>query len=164
MDGLAPSQHLHKLFDAFDSSLDLLCVSDPIQNGVAIRAGQRFEHCLGPRVGLQGYRQIRWHLDVGLPGVRRRPPAIRLRFPDLFRTRWMHSARGTQPLGLSHIPLRPRAPGIARCESSPERFAVTSPELPIDPAEANRFVESVVVAERRWMNRSLFGKHEPDAF
>jgi hypothetical protein len=162
VDRLAPGQHLHELFDASGSGLDPLCVSDPIQNGVPIRTGQCLEYCLGLRVGLQGIRQIVWHFHPGLPGVGGRPPTVCLCFLDFGFARWMHSAGGTQSLRNGDIPLRPRAAGVSRGESSLERDVVTTPELPIDPAEANRFVECTVVEERRRMRRTVLGEYEPD--
>ena len=63
--------------------LGLLCVSDPIQNGIAIRTRQRFEHRLGLRIGDQGLPQVLGNLDRGLPGVGGLPPAIRFRLLDL---------------------------------------------------------------------------------
>ena len=152
-------EHLQKLFDAFDPCFDLLCVSDPIQNGVAIGLLVSVSNIAwARRLAFRAFARSAGTSTLACPAYAVCPPAIRLRFPDLFRTRWMHSAclRGTQPLGLSHIPLRPRAAGIARCESSPQRFAFGLPQLPIDPAEANRFVESVVVAERRWVKSFPF--------
>jgi len=46
-------------------------------------------------------------------------------------------------------------------ESPPERCAVTTPELPIDPAKADRLVECLVVGERCWVCRALLDKDEP---
>ena len=73
----------------------------------------------------------------------------------------MHSAGGAQPLGDGDVPLRPRAPLVSGCESSPERSAVTTPELPINPAKADRLVECLVVGERCWVCSALLGKDEP---
>jgi len=164
VDRLAPGQHLHELFDAPDAGLHLFCVSDPIQNGVPIRTCQCLEHCLGPRVGQQGVHEILRNFHVGLSGVGGRPPTVCLRLPHLDITRWMHSARNAQPLGDGDIPLRPRAPRGSRCESSPECLVVTTPQLPINPAEADRFIECFVVDERRRMCRTLLGEDEPDSF
>ena len=73
----------------------------------------------------------------------------------------MHSAGGAQPLGDGDVPLRPRAPRVSGCESSPERCAVATPELPIDPAKADRLVECLVVGERCRVCSALLGKDEP---
>src|SRR5580692_1657451 len=73
----------------------------------------------------------------------------------------MHSAGGAQPLGDGDVPLRPRAPSTSGRESSPERFAVATPELPIDPAKADRLVECVIVGERCRVCSSLLGKDKP---
>src|SRR5580692_12270875 len=73
----------------------------------------------------------------------------------------MHSAGGAQPLGDDDVPLRPRAPSTSRRESSPERCAVATPELPIDPAKADRLVECVIVGERCRVCSALLGKDEP---
>ena len=76
----------------------------------------------------------------------------------------MHSAGGKQPLGDRDVSLRPRAPGISGCESPPECRVVATPELPVNPAEADRFVERLVVGERCRLRRALLGQNEPDAF
>src|SRR5580700_3252699 len=73
----------------------------------------------------------------------------------------MHSAGGAQPLGDGDVPLRPGAPSTSGCESSAERCAVATLELPIDPAKADRLVECVIVGERRRVCSALLGKYEP---
>jgi hypothetical protein len=73
----------------------------------------------------------------------------------------MHSAGGAQSLGDGDVPLRPRAPRVSGCESSPERCAVTTPELPVNPAKGDRLVERLVVGERCWVRSALLGKDEP---
>src|ERR1700689_4071046 len=73
----------------------------------------------------------------------------------------MHSAGVAQPLGDGDVPLRPRAPSTSGRESSPERYAVATPELPIDPAKADRLVECVIVGNRRGWCSPLLGKDEP---
>ena len=78
MDGLASGQHLDELLDAPGSGLGLLGASNAIKNGVPIRTGERLKHCLSPRIGDQGVRQVLWNLHVGLPGVGGIPATIRL--------------------------------------------------------------------------------------
>ena len=78
MDGLPSGQHLDELLDPPGSGLRLLGVTNPIENGVPIRTGQRLKHCLSPRIGDQGVRQVLWNLHVGLPGVGGMPATVRL--------------------------------------------------------------------------------------
>src|SRR5580692_10027780 len=73
----------------------------------------------------------------------------------------MHSAGGAQSLGNGDVSLRPRAPSVSGCESSLERYAVTTPELPIDPAKADRLVECLLVGKRCRVCSALLGKDEP---
>ena len=83
MDGLTSGQHLHKLLYTSGSGLQLLCASDPIEDGVPIRACERLKHCLCPRIGNQGVRQILWNLHARLSGVGVIPPTIRFGLPNL---------------------------------------------------------------------------------
>jgi hypothetical protein len=83
MDGLASGQHLDELLDAPGSGLSLLGASNAMENGVPIRTVERLKHCLSPRIGVQGVRQVLWNVHAGLPGVGGTPPTIRLRLPDL---------------------------------------------------------------------------------
>jgi hypothetical protein len=83
MDGLTSGQHLDELLDPPGSGLSLLGAFDPIENGVPIRTGERLKHCLSPRIGDQGVRQVLWNLRAGLPGVGGIPATIRLRLSNL---------------------------------------------------------------------------------
>jgi hypothetical protein len=83
VDGLASGQHLDELLDAPRSGLSLLGASNAIENGVPIRTGQRLKHCLSPRIGIQGVRQVLWNRHAGLSGVGGTPPTIGLRLPNL---------------------------------------------------------------------------------
>src|ERR1700722_2385853 len=76
----------------------------------------------------------------------------------------MHSTGGAQALGDGDVSLRPRTPRVSGCESSPECCAVTTPELPINPAKADRLVECLVVGERCGVCSALLGKDEPHSF
>ena len=163
MDGLASGQHLDELLDAPGSGLGLLGASNAIENGVPIRTGERPKHRLSPRIGVQGLRQVFWNVHAGWPGVGGIPPTVCLGPPDLVFARSMHSAGGTQPLGDGDVPLRPRAPSVSGCESSPERCAVTTSELPVDPAKADRLIECLVVGERCRVRRAPLGQNEPYA-
>ena len=61
----------------------LLGTSDPIKDGVPIRAGERLKHCLSPRIGGQGIREVIWNFYAGLPGVGDIPPTILLCLSNL---------------------------------------------------------------------------------
>jgi hypothetical protein len=83
MDGLAPGQHLDELLDAPCSGLGLLGASNPIENGVPIRTGERLKVFLSARIGDQGVSQVLWDFPAGLPGVGGTPPTVRLRLSNL---------------------------------------------------------------------------------
>ncbi len=163
VDCLASCQHLHKLLDTSGSGLQLLCASDPIEDGVPIRTRERLEHCLSSRIGDQGVREIFWNLHVRLPGVGSIPATILFGPLNLGFSRPMHSARGAQPLGDGDVPLRPRAPSVSGRESSPIRCVVTTLKLPIDPTKADRVVECRVVGERCRLRRPFLARtsHTP---
>ena len=78
MYGLASGQHLDELLDPPRSGLSLLGASNPIEDRVAIRTGERLKHCLSPRIGVQGVRKVLWNFHAGLPGVGSIPATIRL--------------------------------------------------------------------------------------
>ena len=132
---------------AWPESRLFFALLDPIQNGVPIRTCQCLEHRQGRRIGLQRSGKVLRNLSLRLPGVRRRPPTICLRLCDLVFARTVHAASGAQSLGYCNISLRPRAPSVPRSEASPEGRVVTTFKLPVDPAEADRFVERFVVGQ-----------------
>jgi hypothetical protein len=83
VDGLTSGQHVHELRDAPGSGLGLLGASNPIENGVPIRTGERLKLCLSPRIGDQSVRQVLWNFHAGWPGVGGTPATIRLRLSNL---------------------------------------------------------------------------------
>src|ERR1700733_8486149 len=147
MDGLTSSQHLDKLGDAPGTSIWFLGVSDPIEDRVAIRACEPRKHRTCARIGAQGGDEILRHLNAGLPSVRGLPSTVLFRLPHLVVTGAMHSAAGDQSFSDRSVPLRPRASSLSRRETSPERRGVTAPQLTIDPAEADRLLERLVVRD-----------------
>ena len=161
VDSLAPGQHLYELLDASRSGLDLLCVSDSIEDGVPVRTCELAKHRPSLGIGSQGVRQVLWNFHAGLSGVRGIPSPIGFCPPNLVFPYSIHPTGGVQPLGNGDVPLRPRAPSISGRESPPDDCAVTTPELPIDPAKADRLVECLVIGERCWVCSALPGKDEP---
>ena len=83
VDCLAPSQHLYRLFDASGSCLDLLCASDPIEDGVPVRTRELEKHRLSAGIGGQGDRQVFWNFHAGLSGVGGVPSTVGFRPPNL---------------------------------------------------------------------------------
>ena len=163
MHGLAPRQHLDELLDPPGPRLRLLGASDPIENGVPIRTGERLKHCLSTRIGAQGLRQVLWNVSAGLPGVGGTPATISHGLLHLLLARSVHAAGVAHPFGDGDVPLRPRSPGAAGSESSLERRVVTPFELPVDPAEADRLVERLVVGERCRVRHALLRQDQPHA-
>ena len=66
----------HKLVDAPGAGFGLLCVSDPVENGVPIRTCEHLKHRLRTGIGTQGSHKIDGHLYAGLPGVGGLPSTI----------------------------------------------------------------------------------------
>jgi hypothetical protein len=105
MNRLTPCQHLNELVDAPGPGFGPLCVSDPVEDGVPIRARQRLEHRLRSGIGTQRSGKVFWHRDTGLPGIRGLPSTVRLRLTHLGLAGSMHSARDNQPFSDGDIPL-----------------------------------------------------------
>jgi hypothetical protein len=83
MDGLTPGQHLDELLDAPGSGVGPLGASNPIENGVPIRTGERLKCLLSPWVGNQSVGQVLWNRHAGLTGVGGAPSPICLRSSNL---------------------------------------------------------------------------------
>ena len=162
MNGLTSGQHLDKLADAPGAGFGLLDVSDPVEDGVPIRTCESLKHHFCARIVTQGGEEILRHFNAGLPSVGGLPSTVFLRLPHLVFTVSMHSAGGDQRFGDGSVPLGPRAASLSRCETSSERTGVTTPQLTIDPAEADRLVERLVVRDVCRIDRSLLGQYQPD--
>ena len=162
MDGLTSGQHLDKLADAPGAGFGLLGVSDPVEDGVPIRTGEHLEHRLGAGIGTQGGDEVLRNLNAGLPGVGGLPSTVLLRLPHLVLTGSMHSAGGDQPFSDGSVPLRPRAASLSRREPSSERSGVTTPQLTIDPAEAECLVKRLVVGDSCRIDGVLLGQYQLD--
>ena len=162
MDGLSSGQQLDKLANAPGAGFGFLGVSDPVEDGVPIRTCEHFKHCICARIGTQGSDEILRHLNAGLPSVGGLPSTILFRLPHLVFTGSMHSAGGDQSFSDGSVPLRPRASSFSRRETSSERSGVTTPQLAINPAEADRLVKCLVVRDGCRIDRSLFGQYQPD--
>ena len=162
MDGLTSGQHLDKLADASGAGFGFLGVCDPVEDGVPIRTRERLEHRPGARIGTQRAGEILRHLDAGLPGVGGLPSTVLFRLPHLVFAGSMHSAGGDQPFSDGSVPLRPRASSFSRRETSSKRSGITTPQLTINPAEADRLVKRLVVRDGSLIDRSLFGQYQPD--
>src|SRR5580692_5354198 len=98
MDGFASSQQLDELCYASGPGLGLLCISDPIEHGIAIRAREGVEHRLCPRISQEGLLEIVGNISVGLSGVRRLPPTVRFRPLNFVLACPVHAPRSKQPL------------------------------------------------------------------
>ena len=127
MDGLTSGQHLDKLVDAPGAGFGFLGVSDPVEDGVPIRTGERLKHRLRATIGTQGSEKILRHLNAGLPGVGGLPSTVLFRLPHLVFAGSMNSAGGDQPFSDGSVALRPRAASFSRRETSSERGGVTTP-------------------------------------
>ena len=151
------SSHLGPTFDklanAPGAGFGFLGVSDPVEDGVPIRTRERLKHRLCAGIGTQGSSEILRHLDAGLPGIGGLPSTVLFRLPHLVFTGSMHSAGSDQPFSDGGVPLRPRAASFSRRETSSERSAVTTSQLTINPAEADRLVKSLVV---RWTRIKVY--------
>src|SRR3954469_2309993 len=75
----------------------------------------------------------------------------------------MHPALGEQPFGDRRIPLRPSAAPPPRREALPVGCLVTTPDLAVDPAVAQRLLERLRVGEAGRLGSALLGKYEPHA-
>jgi hypothetical protein len=163
MDGLTSGQHLDELADTPGAGLGLLGASDPVEDGVPVRAGERFEHRTRARIGTQGSDEILRHLNGGLPGIGSLPSTVLLRPPHLVVSGSTHPAGGDQPLCDGSVALRPRTSSSSRREAPSERSGVPTPQLTIDPTEADRLVKCLVVRDGRRIDRALLGQYQPDA-
>ncbi len=101
-------------------------------------------------------------LDAGLSGVGAVPSTVRFRSTHLVLAGSVHSVGGDSPLCDDGVPTRPRAAGSSRREASSERRVVATPQLAVDPAEADRLLGRLVVRGRRRIARPLLGQNEPD--
>ena len=162
MDGFASRQHLDKLVDAPGAGFGLLCVSDPVKNGIPIRTCEHLEHRLRTGIGIQGRHEIAGHFHAGLSGVGGLPSTILFRLPHLVFARLIHSAGSDQPFSDGGVPLRPRAANFSGRETPSKRCGVATLQLTINPAEADRLVQRLVVRERCRISRSLLGQDQPD--
>ena len=161
MNGLTSGQHLDKLVDAPGARFGLLGVPDPVEDRVPIGTRECSKHQLCSRIGTQGNGEILRHLDAGLSGVGGLPSTILSRVTHLVSAPLMHSAGGDQPFCDGNVSLRPRASGFSRRKTSSECGAVAAAYLTINPSEADRLVQRLVVRDGCRFARSLFGKYQP---
>ena len=138
-------------------------VVDTVEDGVPVGGVQSFER-LGRRAGWRpgrrpGPRAPRWS-----PTRRRRRPTSRpLWLVDGAGAGRVHPPLGVQAVRQFRVPLRPPPAGPTGGEPSPERGVVPPGELPVDPTEADGFLEGLVVGQRRRSGRPLLGQDQPDA-
>ena len=133
MHHLAPGQHADELLDAGLPGLRGLRVLDPIQDGVAVRAGERGEEVLRSGVGVERSLQVQRDCGPALRRVRAVPAAVGAGDIDLRQSggrdpAFCHQSRHRRPVHFGPSALR--RPG--READQPVRVVV-SVELAVDP-------------------------------
>ena len=137
----------HVLSDLAGARLRLLDRADAVEDGVAARAVEVGEgRCRGWRRVERGLEVV-GHGGVRLAGVGGIPSTVGLRRVDLTPAGRAHPLRvdeARRPLG---VDLRPGAALDAAGEPLPEVRVVVPRLLPVDPPEAQRFVDRVAVGD-----------------
>ena len=163
VNGLTSGQHFDELVDPPGAGFRFLGVSEPVEDGVPIRTGEHFKHRVRAGTDTQSGEKILRHFDAGLPGVGGLPSTVLSCLSHLVFAGSMHPTGGDQPFCDGSVPLRPRAARFSRRETSSERTGVTTPQLTINPAEADRFVKRLVVRDGRRIGHSFLGQYQPDS-
>ena len=165
---LAAREHRHELRDLASTSLGALHRLDAMQNRVAILAGEPTEHRLRRRFSLKRSCQVVGHAGLRGASVGGLPTPVGRCALDLGDPRSLHPAFADQPLGECRVPLRPAAPWPPWRETLKVRSLVAAANLTVDPPEADRLLEGLVVGEARRREarrrgRALLRQYEHDA-
>src|SRR4051812_27365951 len=160
MQGLAAREHRHELLNLARPSFGSLHRLDAMQDRIAILAREPLEHRLGVRLGRKRSRQVGRHVRPRGARISHLPSALGLRTLNFGDPGRLHPALADQPLREHRVPLRPAAPRPPRRETLEVRSFIAAANLAINPSEADRFLESLVVAEARRRGRALFREHE----
>ena len=142
MERLARDQHRDELLDPGNPGFRLLGVVNPIQDRIAIGAVECFEKRAGLFVPGQRGTKIVGHLGRALRRIGGIPAPVLFGALDLAQSGRPHPFQFHQLKRASAIFLRPFAGGLPRREAHQPIFFVEGFELAVDPAVAQRGIDS----------------------
>src|SRR5436190_15582496 len=157
---LAAREHRHELLNPARSSFGSLHRLDAMQDRIAILAREPLEHRLRVRLSRKRSRQVGRHARRRGARISDLPPAVGFCALNFGDPRPLHPALADQPLREHRVALRPAAPRPPRRETLEVRSFIAAASLAVDPPEADRLLESLVVAEARRRGRALLREHE----
>jgi hypothetical protein len=133
----------------------------PVDQGVPVGGAECAQHRFGRGVRSDRRREVFGHGRAALPGIRGIPAAVRLRRIHCGLPASVHSPGSYKPRHMVDVARRPRTPRPPRGEALSVARSVASGPLAVDPAEARRLIQSLIVGQRGDV-ATLLVQHQSD--